>query len=187
MKRYIIFLIIGVFSLPHITSAAQVISDSELDKVVGQTGIVLSVVLDTLIGEDYDTMTDEEKAKIVQLLKETFGPLSLQEVGEFIYTQQLFDEILQNIDEEDRKHIEEAYEIITDELLATTPADLLQMTGGGQITADVLDDWAQEKLNKILIAQQIINEMIKALSLEEQQQMMNVQEIVNIHFNALKR
>ena len=179
--------LVGIMSFTApVVFAAQVIPDAELDKITGQTGIVLNVVLDMLIGKNYSQLSEEEKAEVRQMLDKTFGPLSQAEVDQVISSHQLFVEMLQQLPEEDRHKIEEAYEIITTRLKTAVPADLLGMTDGGTLTADNLNDWASDKINKIMIAQQIINEMINALSPDQYQQMMIVQDIFNAHFDTLK-
>ena len=60
------------------------------------------------------------------------------------------------------------------------------MMDGSQITADNIDDWAQNDIGKILIAQQIINDMIESLQISNSQDMTNIQEILNHHLNSLK-
>lgn len=187
MNKHIVFFILGILFFPPVLFAAQVVSDAELDIVTGQTGIMLNVFLDTLIGENYSQMTEEEKAKVRQTIDETFGPLSREEIEQIVDTQQLFIEMIEQLPEEDRKHIEEAFEIITAQLTTGTPADLLTMVNGGELTADNLDDWARDKLSKILIAQQIINNMIESIASDQYQQMINVQEIINNHFDALMK
>jgi hypothetical protein len=188
MNKLTVFFVIGFFSfISPAVFAARVLPDADLDKITGQTGIMLNVILDTLVGENYSQLTEEEKAEVRQLIEQTFGPLSREQVEQIINSQQLFAEMIQQLPEEDRKRIEEAFEIITAELQATTPVDLLTMTDGGQLTADNLDDWAHDKVSKILIAQQIINDMIQALAPTQYQQMMIVDEIVNNRFDTLKQ
>jgi hypothetical protein len=179
--------LVGILSFTSpVVFAATVIPDAELDTITGQTGIVLNVVLDMLIGEDYNLLSDEEKSNVRQMLDKTFGPLTQTEVEQIISSHQLFVDMLQQLPEADRHKIEEAYEIITAQMKATAPADLLGMTAGGELTADNLGDWASDKVNKILIAQQIINDMINALSPDQYQQMSIVQDIFNKHIDTLK-
>ena len=188
MKRLFIYILISFFALFSPTAfAAQVIPDTELAMITGQSGIVANVVLDSLIGENFNQLSEGEKVKVRQLIENTFGPLSRQEIDQIINSHLLFVDMLQQLPEEDRRKIEEAYEIITAQLQATAPTDLLNAMNGGPLTADNLDDWAQDKINKILIAQEIINDMLRALSTDEYQQMMDVQEIVNGHFDTLKQ
>lgn len=187
MNRHTAFFVMCFLFVPPAVFAAQVIPDNELDMITGQTGIVLNVVLDSLIGENYSQLTEEEQAGIRQLIDEAFGPLSREEIEQIINTQQLFVEMVQQLPAEDRKHIEEAFEIITAQMWKGTPADFLKMINGDQLTADNLNDWAHDKLNKILIAQQIINDMIRALPSDDYQQMINVQQIINRHLDTLKQ
>ena len=186
MNRFKFLLLAGFFSVTApVVFSATVIPDAELDTITGQTGIVLNVVLDMLIGENYNQLSEAEKSEVRQMLDNTFGPLT--QVEQIISSHQLFVEMLQQLPEEDRRKIDEAYEIITAQMKMTAPADLLGMTDGGELTAENLDDWANDKVNKILIAQQIINDMINALSPDQYQQMTTVQEIFNNHFNTLKK
>lgn len=188
MNRRTIFWTIFIFFLTASSLlAAKVIPDAELEKITGQTGIVLNVVLDTLIGDNYNQLSAEEKAKVRQMMADTLGPLSETEMDQIINAHLLFTEMLQQLPEEDRRKIEEAYEVITAQLKTAAPADLLGMPDGSELTADNLDDWATDKVNKILIAQQIINDMINALSSDQYQQMMDVQVIINDHLDALKK
>jgi hypothetical protein len=188
MNRRTVALIVGIaLFLSSPLFAAYVITDAELDKITGQTGIVLTVVLDSMIGEDYSQLSEDKKLEVRQLIEKTFGPLTREEVEQIITSQQLFADLIEQLPEEDRKSIKEAFDIITSELKATTPADMLAMTDGGQLNADNLDDWAQDKVNKILIAQQIINDMIQSLSPTQYAQMMLVQTIVDLRFDTLKK
>lgn len=189
-KRHVFIPIAGFFFFSLLSPAlfaAHVIPDAELDKITGQTGIVLTAVLDSLVAENYSQMTEEEKSEVRQLIETTFGPLTRAEIEQIITSQQLFADLIQQLPEEDRKSIQEAFDIITAELKATTPAELLTMTDGGQLNADNLDEWAQDKISKILVAQQIINDMIQSLAPAQYQQMMMVQQIVDIRFDALKK
>jgi hypothetical protein len=188
MNRIAVVLVTGLFFVfsPQAYSA-HVLPDAELEKITGQTGIVLNVILDSLVGENYDQLTDEKKVVVRQLIEKTFGPLTREEIDQIITSQQLFADMIQKLPEEDRKSIEDAFEIITSELTATTPTELLTMTDGGQLNADNLDDWAQDKISKILIAQQIINDMIQSLSPSQYGQMMIVQNIVDRRFDTLKQ
>ncbi len=187
MNKRLIPIMLGLFfCFTPAAFSAQVISDAELDKITGQTGIMLNVILDALIGDNYSEMKEEDQAKVRQMIEDTFGPLTRQEVDQIINSHLMFADMIQQLPEEDRKQIEEAYDIITAQLKEKTPVNLLAMSNGDQITADSLNDWAQDKVNKILIAQQIINDMIQALSPEDYRDMMTVQEIVNQHLDSLK-
>ncbi|MEW6078893.1 MAG: hypothetical protein AB1724_13840 [Thermodesulfobacteriota bacterium] len=186
-RRTPAFLISLVVFLSTPLFAAHVITDAELDKITGQTGIVLNVVLDSLVGENYDQLTEEQKGEVRQMIEKTFGPLTREEIDQIISSQQLFAEMIQQLPEKDRKSIEEAFDIITSELNATAPAELLATTDGGQLSADNISDWAEDKVSKILIAQQIINDMIQSLAPAQYNQMMVVQNIVDRRFDTLKQ
>ena len=67
-KRFLPFLIGLFFFFPVSGFSVEVISDAELDKITGQTGIVLNVVLDALIDDDYSQLTEEEQAGVREMM-----------------------------------------------------------------------------------------------------------------------
>ena len=180
-------LVVALFLFSLDGFAAEVISDAGLDGVTGQTGIVFDAFLTDLVGTDYNELNAEERSRVRQKIRNTFGFLTEDEIDRIIDTQQMLSQKIAQLSPEKQKQIEEARRVLNEELGSSSEKELLKLINNEEITAENLAMVASDQLNKILIAQEIISSMFQTISPLEQNRLTSVEELINQHFDTLRQ
>ncbi len=167
--------------------SAQVMDNRELDGITGQSGIVCDVFLVGLVDEDYKNKTATERSEVREAMSNLFSFLTEDEIDEIIETQLMITEKIRDLPLEQQKEIKLARDTMREELGTSSQEELLKMINDERITAEDLTNATQDQSQQMIIAQSIVENMIQTLPQEQQTQFEGLQQLVQDHFENLRR